>query len=152
MPTSKSTGYSGTPLSQKLGLKPGCRVLQINPPPELADLLKPLPEGIQFATRTGPLVDLVHVFVTEQDDLARHLTQLRKSLREDAAVWISWPKKSSRLPTSITEDVIRTVALPLGWVDIKVCAVSEIWSGLKLVVRRELRSATKPALQKSAES
>ncbi|MBN9690427.1 MAG: DUF3052 family protein [Verrucomicrobia bacterium] len=145
MATSKPAGYSGTPLSQKLGLKPGYRVLQINPPPDLADLLKPLPEGIEFASQPAPAVDLVHVFVIERADLVRHLTQLRGALREDAAVWISWPKKSSRLPTSITEDVIRTVALPLGWVDIKVCAVSEIWSGLKLVVRRELRSATKPA-------
>ena len=144
MPSPQPAGYSGTPLSQKLGLKPGYRVLQINPPPELADLLKPLPERIEFAPRLGPSLDVVHVFVTEQDDLVRQLTQLRKSLREDAAVWISWPKKSSRLPTSITEDVIRTVALPMGWVDIKVCAVSDVWSGLKLVVRRELRSTSAP--------
>ena len=145
MPSPQPAGYSGTPLSQKLGLKPGYRILQIDPPPELAELLKPLPKGLEFASQSGPTLDLVHVFVTERDDLARHLNQLRKALREDAAVWISWPKKSSRLPTSITEDVIRTVALPLGWVDIKVCAVSDIWSGLKLVVRRELRSPTKPA-------
>jgi hypothetical protein len=81
----------------------------------------------------------VHVFVTQREELAVHLARLRRKLRDDAAVWVSWPKKTSRVATTVTEDVIRELALPMGFVDIKVCAVSEVWSGLKLVVRKELR-------------
>jgi hypothetical protein len=87
----------------------------------------------------GSTVDLVHLFATRKTELERHLAALRKSLRPDAALWVSWPKKSSKVPTDITEDTIRRVALPLGFVDVKVCAVSDVWSGLKLVVRTELR-------------
>jgi hypothetical protein len=79
------------------------------------------------------------VFVTQREELAVHLAMLRRTLRDDAAVWVSWPKKASKVTTSVTEDVVRELALPLGFVDIKVCAVSEVWSGLKLVVRKELR-------------
>jgi hypothetical protein len=84
-------------------------------------------------------VDIAHVFVTERTVLARELARLRAKLRSDAAVWISWPKRAAKVPTDISEDAIRAVALPLGFVDIKVCAVTDVWSGLKLVVRRELR-------------
>ena len=82
---------------------------------------------------------MVHVFATERAQLARTLTGLRKKLAPDAAIWVSWPKQSSKVSTDITENTIREVALPLGFVDIKVCAVTDIWSGLKLVVRKELR-------------
>lgn len=132
-------GYSGTPLAKKLGIVAGSRVLLVNAPEELAEWLAPLPDGVVFAKRAGPGVDLVHVFVTERADLARHLATLRTALRPDAALWVSWPKKASKVPTTVTEDTIRALALPLGFVDVKVCAVSEVWSGLKLVVRRALR-------------
>lgn len=94
---------------------------------------------MHFASRSGPAVDIAHVFATHRNELHKHLVALRGKLRADASVWISWPKKAARVPTDITEDTIREIALPLGFVDIKVCAVSDVWSGLKLVVRKELR-------------
>ena len=94
---------------------------------------------VVFKTQPGPDLDLVHLFTVQREELQRLLTELRRVLRADAAVWVSWPKKSSKVATDITEDTIREVALPLGFVDIKVCAVSEVWSGLKLVVRKALR-------------
>jgi hypothetical protein len=106
------------------------------------ELLGGLPEGTQLVSRASSKVDLVHLFTTRRAELERRLRSLRSTLHPDAAVWVSWPKKSSRVPTDITEDVIRTVALPMGWVDIKVCAVTDVWSGLKLVVRSDLRRGT----------
>lgn len=114
-------------------------MLALGAPENYGDLLAPLPDGVAFATRTSLQVDIAHVFTTRRGDLSTRLKSLRGKLRADAAIWISWPKKAARVPTDITEDVIRAVALPLGYVDIKVCAVSEVWSGLKLVVRKELR-------------
>ncbi|TPW11898.1 MAG: hypothetical protein FD129_1569 [bacterium] len=134
-----SAGYSGTPLAKKLGIKEASVVFLVDPPKDFKRLLEPLPAGVTFLTRPGPAVDVAHVFVTEKEDLAKHLGSLRKKLRPDAALWVSWPKKASKVPTTVTEDLIRELALPIGFVDIKVCAVSEIWSGLKLVVRKELR-------------
>jgi hypothetical protein len=131
-------GYSGKPLAQKLGIKDSSRIFLIGQPGDYAALVGPLP-GVRVATRIGPTVDLVHLFATRRTEMERHLAALRKSLRPDAALWVSWPKKSSKVPTDITEDTIRRVALPLGFVDVKVCAVSDVWSGLKLVVRSELR-------------
>ena len=136
---SATPGYSGTPLAKKLGIGVGCRVLLVGAPDELAGWLAPLPDGMAFAKAAGPDVDVAHVFVTQKAELAKRLKALRAKLRPDAALWISWPKKASKVPTTVTEDVIRELALPLGFVDIKVCAVSEVWSGLKLVVRKELR-------------
>ncbi len=92
-----------------------------------------------FATSAGPGIDFAHLFVTLREDLAEHLSALRKGLPSEAALWVSWPKKASKVPSTVTEDLIRELALPLGFVDIKVCAVSAVWSGLKLVVRKELR-------------
>jgi hypothetical protein len=132
-------GYSGTPLATKLGLKPGHRVLLADAPAELPTLLQPLPEGLQFVTSLRGKVDVVHAFFTRRQDLAPALTRYRDRLVPDAVLWVSWPKKASKRPTDITEDVIRELALPLGWVDVKVCAVDAVWSGLKLVVRKELR-------------
>lgn len=132
-------GYSGTPLAQKLGVKEGTRLLPLGSPPGYRSLLGPLPIGAGIASRRGTDLDIVHLFAVRQEDLRKELTALRKQLRPDAAVWVSWPKKTSKVPTDITEDRIREVALPMGWVDIKVCAVTEVWSGLKLVVRKELR-------------
>jgi hypothetical protein len=134
-----TAGYSGTPLARKLGIKEGCRVLLLDAPPELAGLLAPLPPGVVFDRKPGATTSMAHLFVVDRLVLEKRLRELRRMLGPDAAVWVSWPKKSARVPTTVTEDVIREVALPLGWVDIKVCAVNEVWSGLKLVVRRELR-------------
>ncbi len=134
-----TAGYSGTPLARKLGIKASSRVLLHGAPEGFVDLLQPLPAGVMFERQAGPLVDMAHVFVTRREDLSEQLSAWRQQLRADAAVWVSWPKKAAKVPTTVTEDIIREVALPLGWVDIKVCAVSEVWSGLKLVVRKELR-------------
>jgi hypothetical protein len=132
-------GYSGTPLPKKLGIVAGTRLLLLNAPAHFTELLQPLPEGVVFMRHAGPDVNIVHLFATERDALGAELTSLRRTLAPDAAVWVSWPKKTSRVPTTITEDTIRELALPLGWVDVKVCAVDAVWSGLKLVVRKELR-------------
>ncbi len=137
--THVAAGYSGTPLGKKLGVKPSCRVLVIGAPEAYGSLLEPLPAGVSFVTRPDASVDLAHVFVTQREDLTRELAALRTTLRPDAGLWISWPKKKSKLPTNISEDTIRELALPLGFVDIKVCAVTEVWSGFKLVVRKALR-------------
>ena len=96
--------------------------------------------SITRAKRLGRDVDVVHLFTKSAAELAKKLADYRKRLRDDAAVWVSWPKKSSKVPTDITEDVIREICLPMGWVDVKVCAVDETWSGLKLVVRKDLRA------------
>ena len=136
---SAAAGYSGTPLVRKLGIVEGSRVLAIGAPAEYREWLAPLPEGVVFARAVGSSVNMAHVFVTARAELVRQLASLRTSLASDAAVWVSWPKKASKVPTDVTEDVIRAVALPMGFVDIKVCAVTEVWSGLKLVVRKELR-------------
>src|ERR1700758_3390858 len=136
-------GYSGTPLSQKLGIKPGTIVVAIAPPNNYRKLLEPIPSGVNFATRPVGGSKLIHLFATRRSELAKELSILRRKIAEDAAVWVSWPKKSSGVATDITEDVIRAVALPLGFVDIKVCAVDETWSGLKLMIRRENRKSNK---------
>ena len=132
-------GYSGTPLARKLGLKAGMAVLLADAPAGYADTLQPLPEGLRFVTRAGASVALVHAFFTRRADLAAALQRYREGLAPDAMLWVSWPKKAAKVPTDITEDVIREEALPLGWVDVKVCAVDAVWSGLKLVVRKGLR-------------
>ena len=138
-----AAGYSGTPLAKKLGITAGCRVHLRAAPPEWADWVAPLPEGVQLQARLSALTDLAHLFATQEAELARQLQHLRASLRPDAVLWVSWPKKSAKKSTKpateITEDRIRAVALPLGFVDVKVCAVNEVWSGLKLVVRKVLR-------------
>jgi hypothetical protein len=132
-------GYSGTPLAKKLGVKEGSHVLLIAAPEDYIQLLDPLPPGVHFETKPSQAVAMVHLFVTRKEELRQQLTTLRKELNSEASVWVSWPKKSAKVPTDITEDTIRDVGLPLGFVDIKVCAVTEVWSGLKLVVRKELR-------------
>jgi hypothetical protein len=133
------TGYSGKPLVDKLGIKPGAHVSVMDAPSDYRALLEPLPPDVVLNDRPDQSTDLVHLFAVDRETLAAALVSLRHKLRIDTPIWVSWPKKSSKVPTTITEDVIREIALPLGFVDIKVCAVSEIWSGLKLVVRKELR-------------
>jgi hypothetical protein len=131
------TGYSGTPLARKLGFKAGTKVVVVGDvPADYKSWLAPLPEKVSLTSKGKPPLEAVHVFVTKRAELSKHLEHLRKALAPDGYVWISWPKKASKVPTNITEDVIREVAFPLGLVDVKVCAVDETWSGLKLVIRK----------------
>lgn len=132
-------GYSGTPLPQKLGIKPGLILVTINAPTHYRRSLGTLPEGVTFSDRLKSDSNFVHVFIKKRSELEKRLSVLREKLADTAAVWVSWPKKSAGVPTDVTEDVVRAVALPLGFVDVKVCAVDETWSGLKLMVRRENR-------------
>jgi hypothetical protein len=142
-PSAKSpgnaAGYSGTPLAKKLGIKPEFEICLVSAPDGYIDIVNPLPSGVRFGSRVSKATDLVHLFTVRKAELANALRSYRNKLKPDAAVWVSWPKKAAKVPTDITEDTIREVALPLGFVDIKVCAVTEVWSGLKLVVRKELR-------------
>lgn len=132
-------GYSETPLVKKLGLKSPLKLLTVNAPQEYESWLGELPEGVKLVTKAKKPIEAVHVFTTESAFLDAMLSKLRNELKQDGFVWVSWPKKASKVPTDITEDVIREIALPLGFVDIKVCAVSEVWSGLKLVIRKSER-------------
>ena len=132
-------GYSGTPLAKKLGILAGSHVATRHAPASYGGLLEPLPDGVVFDAKVAATTDVVHVFADRRCVLEKELETLRRSIRSDGSVWVSWPKKASKVPTDITEDTIREVALPLGFVDVKVCAVSEVWSGLKLVIRKELR-------------
>ena len=136
-------GYSGTPLPQKLGIKPGMIIVAIDPPENYRKLLAPIPSGVNFARRPIGNTKFVHLFTARRSELAKQLSILRHKIADDAMVWVSWPKKSSGVATDITEDVIRAIALPLGFVDIKVCAVDETWSALKLMIRRENRKSNK---------
>jgi hypothetical protein len=139
------TGYSGTPLSQKLGLKDGQRVLFIDLPPALASLTtaRTYAEASHITVDqlgdAGVDYDIIHVFTASRAALETLAAPLMGRLVRDGAIWLSWPKKASKVPTDITEDVIREVVLPVGLVDVKVCAVDDTWSGLKLVIRKELR-------------
>jgi hypothetical protein len=134
--------YSGTPLAQKLGLKDGQRISFVGLPDSL-DHLRSARSFLDIAEAgwddLGTARNLVHVFTSSRADLAAHAEVLKSAIMPDGAIWISWPKKSSGVPTDLTEDVIREVLLPIGLVDIKVCAVDETWSGLKMVIRKELR-------------
>ncbi len=132
-------GYSGTPLVKKLGIKEGVVVLPLEAPGEYRAWLGSLPARVRFVPTLDATVDIVHVFAVRRSKLTFHLQRLRKSIRPDAAVWVSWPKKASKVATDITEDVIRDIALPLGLVDVKVCAVTDVWSGLRLVIRKSER-------------
>ena len=133
------SGYSGTPLAKKLGMKPGNEVYVVGAPANYQDLLASLPEGVRFVARMGRETDIVHVFATERSRLDKTIAASRRKLQPDGVIWASWPKKSSKVPTDITEDTVREIALPMGLVDVKVCAVDDVWSGLKLVIRRENR-------------
>jgi hypothetical protein len=132
-------GYSGTALPQKLGIKQGLTVIVINAPTNYRVLLATIPEGVTFSNRLKPDSSFVHVFIKKRSELEKKLSILREKVADTGTVWVSWPKRSSGVPTDMTEDVVRDVALPLGFVDVKVCAIDETWSGLKLMVRRENR-------------
>ncbi len=140
-----TAGYSGTPLAQKLGLRDGQRALFISLPAELDELA--LARDFREAARAGwddwmdgePGWDVVHGFTASRGTLEVNAQPLMGAIARNGTVWISWPKKASKVPTDITEDVIRDVVLPIGLVDIKVAAVTDVWSGLKLMIRKELR-------------
>jgi hypothetical protein len=133
-------GYSGTPLAKKLGIKAGSRIFVSHPPGHYDDLVAPWPHDVTRSRRIDGRTQLVHAFVTSRAGLKKFLSDAAGKIAPDATLWVSWPKKSSQVPTDVTEDTVRELALPLGLVDVKVCAVDEVWSGLKLVVRKELRS------------
>ena len=132
-------GYSGTALVRKLGFKPAMRAHYVNAPEQFSALLGPLPGGVRVLARAGNELDLVVLFVRERAELERRLASLQPRLVSAGMIWVSWPKRASTVPTDVTEDVVREVALPRGLVDVKVCAIDETWSGLKLVIRKELR-------------
>ncbi|MBB3590101.1 hypothetical protein FHX08_000445 [Rhizobium sp. BK529] len=137
-----TTGYSGTPLAKKLGLKSGQTALLVNVPVALGYI--GTFEGFASVQRVLPTVsarqfDYVHIFETRRAVLEEIAAALFCAIKPDGMIWISWPKKSSKVPTSITEDALREILLPTGLVDVKVCAVDETWSGLKFMIRRELR-------------
>ena len=131
--------YSGTPLARKLGIKEGCRLWAKNPPRDYLKLLAPLPPDVTIVSRAGMNLDLVHIFVKSRSELRAGLRPMMANIKQAGAIWVSWPKRAAKISTDVTEDVIRELALPLGLVDIKVCAVDETWSGLKLVIRKENR-------------
>ena len=137
-------GYSGTPLVRKLGVAPGMRVHYAHPPEHLDALVGELPDAVRVLKRPAAGLDLALLFVTTRVALVRGLQTLQPKLDPAGMIWVAWPKKASKVPTDITEDVVREVALPRGLVDVKVCAIDEVWSGLKLVIRRELRRPTDP--------
>lgn len=127
-----NAGYSGTPLAKKLGIKKGCKMALYNQPEYYFSLFTDFPENVMVINKSK--VDLIHYFVKEEKQLQKDINRLKNQIEQDGMIWISWPKKSSKVETDITEDVVRNIALKNGLVDIKVCAVDEIWSGLKLVI------------------
>jgi hypothetical protein len=146
----RMVGYSGTPLAKKLGIKSGTKVFVRDAPVAYEQLLNPMPEGVNVQSAIDSSTDVVHLFSRSKAELADELARSLRHLRLDAALWISWPKKASKVSTDITEDVVRELAFPLGLVDIKVCAIDEVWSGLKLVIRKEHRPKNSTRTKKPA--
>jgi hypothetical protein len=131
-------GYGG-PLVKKLGFKPGFTVAYVDAPDDFASMLGELPEDVTVRRQLRGPLDLVVCFITARRDLERRLPKLRAALQPAGMLWIAWPKRASGVPTDMTENVVRDVALPTGLVDTKVAAISDVWSGLRLVIRKELR-------------
>lgn len=130
----KSAGYSDTPLAKKLGITAGMRVRLVNQPDHYFGLIEIEPEELRIIDNTEP-IDIAHLFVQNMNSLATLLPMLRNQIVKNGMIWVSWPKKSSRVPTDVDENEIRDLALEIGLVDVKVCAIDETWSGLKLVYR-----------------
>jgi DUF3052 family protein len=135
-----TAGYSGTPLAKKLGIKEGSVVIAVDAPDDYVDLLSPLPADVAIVESSTKDVDLVHIFVNSKTELQRQLSRYVRQIKQNGAIWVSWYKKAAKRPTEITEDNIRETCFRLGLVDVKVCAVDEKWSGLKLVIRKENRT------------
>lgn len=130
----KATGYSGTPLAKKLGIKEGFSIRIVNQPDHYFDLFEDFPENIDIRKEKKTKKDFIHYFTKQSKELDRDIISLKNEIVSNGMIWISWPKKSSKIKTDVTEDVIRHLALTNGLVDIKVCAVDDVWSGLKLVI------------------
>ncbi|MEL6557659.1 MAG: DUF3052 family protein [Bacteroidota bacterium] len=137
MATDLKTGYSGKPLYQKLGIKDDHKVLLIDEPDAYRDWLE-IPFDMRTIDDSG-LADFVHVFAKEKELLKTYITEAHKIIQQNGMIWVSWPKKASKVATDVNEDVVREIALPMGLVDVKVCSVSSVWSGLKLMIRKENR-------------
>ena len=133
-------GYPGKPLAQKLGIKPGFCIFVSGAPASYSDIVGTLPEGATLAARFKAPIDMVHLFATRADRLTKALTRFRAAIAPDGMVWVSWPKKASGVATDLSDVVVRNIALPLGLVDIKVCAIDATWSGLKFVIPKDQRS------------
>ena len=150
-------GYSGTPLAKKLGIKDGFHVLTVNAPDDYSELLLPIPESVSFenaevrasARPKSATVDLIHLFTNSRDELFRELAKCVRLVKQNGSIWVSWYKRAAMLPTEITEGTVREAAFPLGLVDIKVCAVDEKWSGLKLVIRKENRVSSRVSVART---
>lgn len=134
-----TTGYSGTPLVKKLGIRAGLRIRVKHEPKAYWDWISPLPEGVEVTSRATSGLGFVHLFVTKLKAYKSEVLAARKMIAPDGMIWISWPKKSSKVETDLDENVIRDFALKNGLVDVKVCAIDEVWSGLKLVIPVKLR-------------
>lgn len=138
-----SVGYSGTPLSKKLGIKTGMKLVTINAPSNYEELIEPVPEDVEIGELNGQITDvaadILHLFANSRDELFSVLSRADTLIKQNGMIWVSWYKKASKLPTEVTEDLIREAALAIGLVDVKVCAVDEKWSGLKLVIRKANR-------------
>ncbi|MGI9604662.1 MAG: DUF3052 domain-containing protein [Acidimicrobiales bacterium] len=132
-------GYSGTPLATKLGIKEGHRVAVLSEPDEFRELLVDLPADVTFQTTLGRSPDIVVAFHTEQKALEKRLHKIAEAVFPDRMVWLAWPKKTSGMTTDLTGDVVRATVLATKLVDVKVCAISDTWSGLKVVWRKEHR-------------
>jgi hypothetical protein len=130
----QTTGYSGTPLAKKLSIKDGFHISLINAPGYYLSLFSDLPANLVFRDLDGVKIDFIHFFTKSKTEYEALLPSLKDQIKSNGIIWISWPKKASKIATDITEDIIRNYALKIGLVDIKVCAVDEIWSGLKLVI------------------
>jgi hypothetical protein len=131
----QQAGYSGTPLAKKLGIKSGFKITLLNAPEHYLNLFTDIPLDVIFTQNEAELKDLIHVFVKHKAEYFDLLPQIKPQIVQNGSIWVSWPKKASKVPTDITEDVIRKYALETGLVDVKVCAVDDVWSGLKLVIR-----------------
>ena len=128
-------GYSATPLQKKLGIKDGLSVFILQPPEQYFDLISPLPTDVNIKSRLAVPVDFVHLFVKEKKVFTKEFTRCKKFLKKDGMMWISWPKKASKIVSDLDENIIREFGLKSGLVDVKVCAVDDVWSGLKFVFR-----------------
>jgi hypothetical protein len=138
-------GYSGKPLSQKLGIKPGFCIFVSGAPASYREIVSPLPEGVTLASRLKAPLDMAHLFATEAAGLAKALESFRAAIFPDGMVWVSWPKKASGVATDLSDVVVRDIALPLGLVDVKVCAIDATWSGLKFVIPKKQRGSVSRA-------
>lgn len=128
-------GYSGTPLQKKLGIKEGLSLFIFQPPTSYFDWISPLPADVQVKSKLTGELDFIHLFVKDKKTFSKEFMRCKKQLKKEGMMWISWPKKASKVPTDLDENVIRDFGLKNGLVDVKVCAVDEVWSGLKFMVR-----------------